>query len=101
VIEHATVGIGNHETIPPKTREEFVLTFADWLNAPAIRFSISIQFLGLESHGLDVNAVNQVTPANLQHSRESQWELYKVSAFPDMAVGSAHASINDAKISRN
>jgi hypothetical protein len=39
VIEHATVGIGNHETIPPKTREEFVLTFADWLNAPAIRFS--------------------------------------------------------------
>jgi TonB family protein len=40
---------------------------------------ISIQFLGLESHGLDVNAVNQVTPANLQHSQDSQWELYKVT----------------------
>jgi len=40
---------------------------------------ISIQFLGLESHGLDVNAVNQVAPANLQHSQESQWELYKVT----------------------
>jgi hypothetical protein len=31
------IGIGNHETIAPKTREEFVVTFADWLNAPAIR----------------------------------------------------------------
>src|ERR1700733_281235 len=39
----------------------------------------SIQFLGLESHGLDVNAVNQITAANSQPSEESQWELYKVT----------------------
>ena len=31
------LGIGNHETIAPKTREEFTLAFADWLDAPAIR----------------------------------------------------------------
>jgi hypothetical protein len=31
------VGIGNHETIAPKTREEFTLSFADWLDAPEIR----------------------------------------------------------------
>jgi Calcineurin-like phosphoesterase len=31
------IGIGNHETIPPKTREEFTLAFADWLNTPEIR----------------------------------------------------------------
>lgn len=31
------VGIGNHETVPPKTREDFVLAFADWLDAPFIR----------------------------------------------------------------
>ncbi len=31
------LGIGNHETIPPRSREEFTLTFADWLNAPEIR----------------------------------------------------------------
>lgn len=30
------LGIGNHETIPPKTREEFIATFADWLDAPAV-----------------------------------------------------------------
>jgi len=31
------LGIGNHETISPKTREEFTLTFADWLDAPVLR----------------------------------------------------------------
>jgi hypothetical protein len=31
------LGIGNHETIPPKTREEFTLTFADWLDSPILR----------------------------------------------------------------
>jgi hypothetical protein len=31
------LGIGNHELLPPKSRQEFILTFADWLDAPAIR----------------------------------------------------------------
>jgi Calcineurin-like phosphoesterase len=32
------VGIGNHETIPPlKTREGFLLQFADWLDTPMLR----------------------------------------------------------------
>jgi hypothetical protein len=30
------VGMGNHETIPPKTREQFTATFAKWLDAPAL-----------------------------------------------------------------
>jgi hypothetical protein len=31
------LGIGNHELLPPKGREEFIVTFADWLDAPVIR----------------------------------------------------------------
>jgi hypothetical protein len=31
------LSIGNHEVIPPKSRDEFVLTFADWLNGAAVR----------------------------------------------------------------
>jgi len=31
------VGIGNHETIAPKTREDFLLTFADWVDQPLLR----------------------------------------------------------------
>jgi len=31
------LGMGNHESVLPKTREEFLVTFADWLNAPPIR----------------------------------------------------------------
>jgi hypothetical protein len=29
--------IGNHETTPPKTRQEYLIQFADWLNAPVLR----------------------------------------------------------------
>jgi hypothetical protein len=28
---------GNHETTPPKTREHYLLEFADWLDTPALR----------------------------------------------------------------
>ena len=31
------LGIGNHETVSPKTRAEFLTQFADWLNAPVLR----------------------------------------------------------------
>jgi hypothetical protein len=31
------VGIGNHEVVYPKTRADFVLTFAPWLDTPALR----------------------------------------------------------------
>ncbi len=31
------LALGNHETIPPKTRSQIVEQFADWLNDPAIR----------------------------------------------------------------
>jgi hypothetical protein len=31
------LGIGNHETVPPKTRDEYIATFADWLDTPVLR----------------------------------------------------------------
>lgn len=31
------LGIGNHETIAPKTREQYLVQFADWLDAPKLR----------------------------------------------------------------
>src|SRR3984893_1869998 len=32
------VGIGNHETVPPlKTRDDFLLQFADWLDSPVLK----------------------------------------------------------------
>lgn len=31
------LGIGNHEMIPPKTRDQFLTQFADWLDAPELR----------------------------------------------------------------
>lgn len=31
------LGIGNHETVPPKTRADYVAQFADWLNVPVLQ----------------------------------------------------------------
>ena len=31
------LGIGNHETIPPKTRPEFIIQFADWLDTSELQ----------------------------------------------------------------
>jgi hypothetical protein len=31
------LGIGNHEVVAPKTRQDFIIQFADWLNSPIIR----------------------------------------------------------------
>lgn len=31
------LGIGNHETYPPKDRSQFIIQFADWLDMPALR----------------------------------------------------------------
>jgi periplasmic protein TonB len=39
----------------------------------------SIQFLGFESHGLEVDSATQPATANPQHLQDSQWELYKVT----------------------
>jgi hypothetical protein len=31
------LAIGNHEIIPPKTREQYLIQFADWLDTPVLR----------------------------------------------------------------
>ncbi len=31
------LGIGNHDTISPKTREQFLIQFADWLDQPTLK----------------------------------------------------------------
>lgn len=62
------------QTAAPTVPSDFQVQLVNKLGA--VR---SIQFIGLESHGLDVNTANKVTVANSQHSEESQWELYKVT----------------------
>jgi TonB family protein len=62
------------QTVAPTVGRDFQVQLVNKLGA--VR---SIQFIGLESHGLDVNTANQVTATNPQQSEESQWELYRVT----------------------
>jgi hypothetical protein len=34
---HVYLGIGNHELMPPKTRADYVIQFADWLDTPELQ----------------------------------------------------------------
>jgi hypothetical protein len=71
---------GNHETIPPATREQYLLQFADWLNTPALRaqrlqddpqdhklrayyhwVSRNIDFIALDNAGTDKFDAAQLT----------------------------------------
>jgi TonB family protein len=69
-IQTAAPTVGRDFEVQDELRPQLVIKLG------AVR---SIQFIGLESHGLDVNAANQVSATNSQHSEESQWELYKVT----------------------
>jgi len=65
------LGIGNHETVPPKTRDQFILQFADWLERPDLRaqrlkddpsdFRVKTYYHWIE-HGIDfINLDNSVS----------------------------------------
>ena len=63
----AAAPTGGHNFLGPQTPVRLIIKLG------AVK---SIQFLGFESHGLDVNAGST---ANMHHSQNSQWELYEVT----------------------
>ena len=45
----------------------------------------SVQFVGLGSHGLEVDTVNQAIGSHARHSQNTQWELYEVTQAGGMS----------------
>ena len=69
------LGMGNHETIPPKTRPEFLAQFADWLLTPALRMQRladdpSDHKLRAYNHWIEHN----VEMINLDNASEDQFD---------------------------
>ena len=75
------LGIGNHETVPPKTREEYLIQFADWLGAPILReqrlrddphdFKMKTYYHWIEN-GVDFITLDNATPDQFD-SRQIAW----------------------------
>jgi hypothetical protein len=89
------IGIGNHETLSPKTRENFVMQFADWLNADPIREQ---RLLDHPDRSLDKResvgdhevrtyyhwVMNGVDFINLDNASEDQFTFPQVQWFKDV-----------------
>jgi hypothetical protein len=76
------LGIGNHETIPPKSREQYLIQFADWLDVPRLRE----QRLKDDpfSHKLTANyhwIQNGVDFINLDNSTADQFDALQMAWF--------------------
>jgi hypothetical protein len=76
------LGIGNHEVIPPKTREAYLIAFADWLDAPAIR----AQRLRDDPHDHQMRtyfhwSVKQVDFINLDNVTPDQFDAAQMDWF--------------------
>jgi hypothetical protein len=76
------VGIGNHETVPPKTREQFLIEFAPWLNAPVLE----AQRLNDDGNNYHVRAyyhwiVGGVDFINLDNATPDQFDSAQLAWF--------------------
>jgi len=89
------LGIGNHETIPPKTREDFIAQFADWLNVDAIREQRSLDHPdrsadkpeSVGDHQVRTYyhwVMNGVDFINLDNATEDQFNFAQVQWFKDV-----------------
>lgn len=72
------LAIGNHETIPPATREAWLLQFADWIDNPIIRdqrLKDNPQdhklhtYYHWASHGVDFITLDDVTPDQIDDTQ--------------------------------
>jgi hypothetical protein len=77
------LAIGNHETIPPKTREDYLIQFADWLESPSLReqrladdprdFQLKTYYHWIE-RGVDFIALDNATLDQFDRSQMAWFE---------------------------
>jgi hypothetical protein len=77
------LGIGNHDTVPPKTREQYLIQFADWLDQPLLQLQrlsddprarkITAYFHWTQS-GVDFISLDNATPDQFDSQQLSWFE---------------------------
>ena len=76
------LGIGNHDTISPRTRDGFIIQFADWLNAPVLRDQRLLdnpndRKLKTYYHWID----RGIDFINLDNATDDQFDYYQMKWF--------------------
>ena len=87
--------IGNHELIPPKTRDEFIAQFGDWLTAPVLRqqrrqddprdYRVKTYAYWIE-RGVDFINLDNASPDQFDKAQVAWFERVLASAASNSAV---------------
>jgi len=87
------LGIGNHETIPPKTREQYIIQFADWLERQQLRNQRLLD--DPNDHNLKTYYhwfVGGVDFINLDNATEDQFDSSQLSWFEKILLSDSSNS---------
>jgi hypothetical protein len=89
------LGIGNHDTIPPRTRDGFIIQFADWLDSSALREqrlrdNPNDHKLRTYYHWID----RGIDFINLDNATDDQFDYYQVKWFEQvLQAASSNAEV--------
>ena len=90
------LGIGNHDTISPRTRDGFIIQFADWLDSPVLREqrlrdNPNDHKLRAYYHWID----RGIDFINLDNATDDQFDYYEVKWFEQvLQTASSDANIH-------
>ncbi|HSY58290.1 MAG TPA: metallophosphoesterase [Terriglobales bacterium] len=90
------LGIGNHDTISPRTRDGFIIQFADWLDSPVLREqrlrdNPNDHKLRAYYHWID----RGIDFINLDNATDDQFDYYQVKWFEQvLQTASSDANIH-------
>jgi hypothetical protein len=99
------LGIGNHDTIPPKTREQFLIQFADWLDTSQLReqrlkddpFSHKITtYFHWIQNGVDFINLDNATPDQFDAAQMAWFEKTLQSAEANPEVRTVVVGMHEA-----
>jgi hypothetical protein len=89
------LGIGNHETIPPKTREEYIAQFGEWLASPTLQRQRQRDdppdrrlrtYFHWAERGVDFIYLDNATPDQFDRAQVNWFEKVLADAVRDPSV---------------
>jgi Calcineurin-like phosphoesterase len=99
------LGIGNHDTTPPKTREQYIIQFADWLDMPKLReqrlrddpfaHKLTTYYHWIQN-GVDFISLDNATPDQFDTAQMTWFEKILNAAESDPQIRTIVAGMHEA-----
>ncbi len=99
------LGIGNHELIPPRTRTDFLIQFADWLDTPELkqqRLKDNPRDHGLRTYfhwqrdGIDFINLDNASPDQFDRDQSAWFERVLATDRKDSSIATVVVGMHEA-----